>query len=197
MYLADHGTFDDVLSLEDTKFASIDDPSFGVCYGCGWVLLRLRPKSHLVVLAKIILNHNGNGIQDSKLEGGFKAALVVYDELVDKDLARKFCPTTNVESQTTYTMQCFQDCGLLTEKEFFGFFKTTPADVFLEPVSLPWKGINQTQNFYAVRLDDVPLNLAFAMRKMRISFGEAASRRDMYLTEATQLHASQGDPVFE
>ena len=185
------------LSCEDTKFSTIDDPNFAACYRCGWVLLRLRPKQHLVGLIKVYVNHNGDGINDPNLEKEFNAAVLVYDEMVEKEAAPRFSPTCNVENQAVYMMQCFQDYGLLSEKEFYATFKTTSADISLEPVSLPWKGVNQSQNFYAVRLDDVPLVQALAMRKMRISFGEAASRRDMYLTESTQLHASQGDPVFE
>ena len=185
------------LSCEDTKFSTIDDPNFAACYRCGWVLLRLRPGQNLVGLIKIKMNHNGDGINDPNLEKEFDAAVLVYDEMVDKGAAPRFSATCNVENQAVYMMQCFQDYGLLSEKEFYATFKASPADISLEPVTLPWKGVNQSQNFYAVRLDDVPLEQALAMRKMRISFGEAASRRDMYLTESTQLHASQGDPVFE
>lgn len=192
-------------------FSFIDDPQHAVCYRCGWVALALRPcpdiekNQHLVFLVMVYTNEKGFGIKDEIFAAQFDGAVKVYDGMVSGGTVPSFSPSCEISNTTQYGFSVFQDFGALTAQEFFALFGKKPQDSMNDSkvkniaFAIPWKGPGSgsgDSQMFGISLGSIPSHIALGMRKVRIHYGSAASRQDLYLSESSQLHANQGDAVF-
>ena len=197
--------------VQGVTFSFIDDPQHAVCYRCGWVALALRPcpdiekNQHLVFLVMVYTNEKGFGIKDEIFAAQFDGAVKVYDGMVSGGTVPSFSPSCEISNTTQYGFSVFQDFGALTAQEFFALFGKKPQDSMNDSkvkniaFAIPWKGPGSgsgDSQMFGISLGSIPSHIALGMRKVRIHYGSAASRQDLYLSESSQLHVNQGDAVF-
>ena len=108
-----------------------------------------------------------------------------------------FMPSSDVLNLTSYGFRITQPYALLSESEYTALLDSTPAAIKLKPTPLPFLGPGQSSNFYMMDMHGLPPETIASCKKLEMYYTSQSQHNEWYLTQAKQLHQSQGARVFQ